>query len=140
MYPEIQQLQKYFQKAPLRFERHLQPAPKSLIWVDFMAGTQSWSLLVDDEYGDFSENSPLMCLFLILFSLEIYRESSDYLQWCKQQGLDATRLAYLDYYRSLEEICRQIEAVLGPIDSCIPPLDYQLRTGIIEALREQNPE
>ncbi len=81
-------------------------------------------------------NKPLVSFFLVLFSLEIYDDRLDYLDWSKQNLIDSSNVKWLDYYRSLDKTYAEIKSVLGEIDSCISSMDYQLRTGIIDTLIE----
>jgi len=43
---------------------------------------QSWKIYIDDGYGDCNKDKPLVALYLILFSLDVYHDSLDYLDWC----------------------------------------------------------
>ncbi|MCB9196493.1 MAG: hypothetical protein H6598_09740 [Flavobacteriales bacterium] len=95
----------------------------------------SWIIYVDDEYQDLNIGNPMMCLFLVLNSLVIYQESTDYLDWCNQNGINSSELKWLDYYQELSSTYSSIDRILGEIDPCIRPLDYQLRTGVVTSLR-----
>lgn len=102
--------------------------------VDLSIGAQSWPILIDDEYKDLREDRQLMALFLVLRELEIYQSEPDFLKWCMQNGGDTSDFLLLEYYRSLGRAIYAIEKLIGPIDSCISSLDYELRTGIIRDL------
>ena len=89
---------------------------------------------MDDEYRDFDEQKPLVCLFLVLRSLEDFAESTDYLNWCNVYHLNASDMKWLTYYRDLPASYAGIEKQIGPINSFISDLDYQLRSGVFYAL------
>lgn len=100
----------------------------------FQSMKKTWQILVDDEYQDFDPEKPLVNLFLTFHSLELYEEADDFLSWSNYFNLDTSNSQLLDYYRSLSNTYREIEQMVGKIDSCITPLDYQLRTGVVTAL------
>lgn len=97
-------------------------------------GENTWTILINDEYNDLRESSQLMCLYLCLRSLENYQYEPDFLKWCMHNNADASDFDLLQYYRSLGKTTYDIEQVIGPIDSRISNLDYELRTGIIREL------
>ncbi len=134
-YPEIEALQQYLRKHRITIEK-TEDAP-ILDWIFFVKlgiGDRSWKILVDDEYNDFDVRNPLACLFLTLNALDTYHDSDDYLVWCKELMLNVSDSILLDYYRSLAQTYREIEAIIGPIDPQIKPFDYEFRTGVVKAL------
>lgn len=139
-YPEIDSLTHYFRTHSIEIRRLGDFRHHDLIHVMFSVDGSSWNLYVDDEYKDFSEKRPLVCLYLVLFSLEMYLESKDFLDWCNQWYLDAKSPTWLEYYRDLGTMTREIEQKLGTIDSHISSYDYQLRTGVVNALLEAKPD
>lgn len=106
----------------------------SLKGVDFYIGTQSWPILIADEYNDLREDRQLMALYLVLRELEIYQNEPDFLKWCMHNGSDSGDFYLLEYYRSLGRAIYTIEKLIGQIDSRISNLDYELRTGTIREL------
>ena len=135
-YPEIKKLKKIYLRLNITIKQLMPINKDGFVSVEMSFGNKSWILYVDDEYKDFNVNKPLVSLFLVLLSLEMYDDSLDYLDWCKQNLLDATETIWLDYYKSLDETYAEIKNELGEIDSCISSFDYQLRTGVIDALFE----
>ena len=105
-----------------------------MILVDFAADGKSWPLYIEDEYNDFDSEKQLLCIFLTLRALEDFQESSDFTDWCKQSFLDASNPDWLTYYKELGYRHTEIEETIGPIDSFINSLDYQLRSGAFSAL------
>lgn len=133
-YPEIECLKLYFKNYKLKLKKLSISNDEKFILVAFSIDDRSWNVYIDDEYNDYSDDNALMNLFLILSSLEDYNESKDYLTWCKQYGIDASELHWLDYYKSLGVIYAEIKSSLGLINPCISSIDYQLRTGVIKSL------
>ncbi len=106
-----------------------QPSSEKLFLIEFIIADKSWSIYIEDEYGDFNEENQLLSFFLTLRSLEDFAESDDYLSWCKQYHLNASNVEWLNYYQGLSKEYHEIEGVLGSINSFINPMDYQLRSG-----------
>ncbi len=94
----------------------------------------SFELLVDDEYEDLKIDNPLLHFYMMLRTLEIYKDSTDYLDWCKENNVDLSR-ELRTYYWDLADILILIENKIGPIDSFISDLDYQLGSGDMAVLR-----
>ena len=138
-YSEIEKLKNYFKKHTIWLKKSSRSVQHYFIIVELTIDDNSWEVLVDDEYNDFSEDHQLMSLFLTLSSLEAYNESNDYLNWCKENGIDPSDSNLIEYYQSLDSIYREIKTILGEIDSCISSMDYQLRTGVIDALISEIP-
>ena len=133
-YPEIERLRNYFEKFKIEITKCDNPIRDNFFLVNLVIDAKSWEIYIDDEYHDFSESSPLMCLFLIFTSLKIYIESDDYLNWANQNNLNASEMRWLNYYKSLETIYKDIEHKVGEIDPCISAFDYSLRTGVVDVL------
>ncbi|MGD1958974.1 MAG: hypothetical protein ACFB2Y_08960 [Fulvivirga sp.] len=89
-------------------------------------------MLVYDECHDLSAAKPLICLYQMLFTLEDYADASDYLEWSKENLIEPP--AFIDYYKSLETGYQEIESPLGNIESYIPSMDYELRSGAFDEL------
>lgn len=133
-YPEIERLRNYFEKFKIEITKCDNPIRDDFFLVKLTIDANSWEIYTDDEYHDFSESSPLMCLFLIFTSLKIYIESDDYLVWTNQNNIDASDLNWLNYYKSLDAIYKNIENKVEKIDPCISAFDYSLRTGVVDSL------
>ncbi|MEZ4972480.1 MAG: hypothetical protein R2820_04185 [Cyclobacteriaceae bacterium] len=132
MYDEVRQLQSWLEEHELKITKL--KTDTRMVQVEVRSASGAWQLWVDDEYNDFDETNQAMCLFLVLNSLADYKESTDYLNWCQQIGINAGDSPWLAYYQSLESAYREIENLLGAIDPCITPLNYQLRSGAFHAL------
>ncbi|MCB0493910.1 MAG: hypothetical protein KDC93_16010 [Cyclobacteriaceae bacterium] len=129
------------QLATLQQKYNLKVIPRgdikdNLIPVDFISGNKSWYLYLSDEYKDFHPENQLMCIFLVLRTLEDYEESSDFLVWCNQYGLNASHIHWLSYFKELGNRYTEIKNTLGTIDSIISSLEYQLRSGAFYELTQ----
>lgn len=135
-YPEIEKLKAYFNQCKIEIEQDGPSIHTDYIPVILHLDKQDFQLQVDDEYGDFNIDNQVLCLFLVLNTLLLYKESDDFLIWCRQYGFAPANTSHLHYYQSLAQCYAAIENSLGEVDACIAPLDYQLRTGVIQALVE----
>jgi len=129
------------QLATLQQKYNLKVIPRgdikdNLIPVDFISGNKSWYLYLSDEYKDFHPENQLMCIFLVLRTLEDYEESSDFLVWCNQYGLNASHIHWLSYFKELGNRYTEIKNTVGTIDSIISSLEYQLRSGAFYELTQ----
>ncbi len=134
-YPEIQRLQQHFHDHSIKIERLTPNERLGMFWARLTIDNTSWDLYVDDEYSDFKKDRQVMALFLVLTSLDDYKESDDFLIWAKENFLDASETKWLEYYRSLANIYNEIEAVLGDLDPQIDYYDYSMQTELGLALR-----
>ncbi|WP_406683154.1 hypothetical protein N1F78_10715 [Seonamhaeicola sp. MEBiC1930] len=135
IYPEIEILKQYFKDFEIYFEKvdSIDNKPDAF-WVTITISGNSWNIFIDDEYQHFNNEKPLINLYLTLVALEIYKASDDFLVWCREQVIDDTIIKWLDYYKSLNKTYREIESILGKIDSVVPYFDYSLQTGVGKAL------
>ncbi|MFT5168863.1 MAG: hypothetical protein ACI8P3_004108 [Saprospiraceae bacterium] len=133
-YPEIEALKSYFEQFKIEITKGDNPIQDDFFLIKLDIDDDSWEIYIDDEYHEFSKNSPLMCLFLVFSSLEMYIESEDYLVWNKQNNLNASDMDWLNYYKSLDTIYKEIENKVGKIDPCVSSYDYNFRTGVIDSL------
>ena len=135
-YPEIDKLKSIYTAHAISIKILKRANREGFVLAEINIDSKTWNIYIDDEYGDCTKNRPLVAFYLVLFSLETYHDSTDFLDWCRQNLLDASNPGLLDYYKSLKTTYSEIKSVLGGIDSCISSLDYQLRTGVIDALFE----
>ncbi len=133
-YREIEKLKSVYQSHNIKIKKLKRANFEGFVLAEITIDNHSWKVYVDDEYGDCSKNKPLVAFYLILFSLDVYKDSLDYLDWCNQNQLNASEIKWLDYYKSLDKTYSEIESILGEIDPCIDSFDYQLRNGVIDAL------
>lgn len=90
-----------------------------------------------DEYDDLSEKHPLIPCLLVLREFELLDESSDYMNWCKKQGLEIMNEAIRSYYQGIIPKLEEIRACFPGrrLTSFITDLDFQLNAGAMQVLR-----
>ena len=104
--------------------------------VHFTLKRTTYSIYIDDEFGDRDLESPLMNLCLVLRALENYLDAEDYLVWCTQHGIDSSSTLAREYHMGLGNVVRDIQKWIDPIDSYISDFDFELNAGAAQFLRE----
>ena len=135
-YPEIEQLKTQFKKHRIKISQSFDHIRKDLFFTTLTIRSKSWSILINDEFGDFSKHNFVFDWFLVLYALETYDQCEDILEWSTFQSINTKSL--LDYYKSLVITYREIEVMIGYIDPLITSFDYTLRTGVVYALANIN--
>jgi len=139
-YPEIEALTKAVSELRIRIDAMPQTPDEAKIFyrrLKITIGISSFIIPVDDEYEDVqtqSGNTALM-LHLILNECVFYKESEDFLVWCKDAGLSASQTEPRKMYFELRESAIRI---LEMMDGKAKPLsnwDFSMNTGITQALR-----
>ncbi len=133
-YNEITQLIHLQKTYQLRVEALAVDTGESFIKVRFLAGGRSWEVYVDNEYGYFDPSKQLLGIYLVLSAVDHYHTADDYLVWCNDNGLNASEPQWLDYYRGLDAVYKEIESIIGKIDPFITSFDYELHAGAFSAL------
>ena len=137
-YPEISKLEHIYESNDiyvfLRKEIYL-GEDKEYKGVSLQIRDTLIELFVADEYGDLNESNQLLSLCLVLRELEQYQEAGDYLVWCRYNSLDPSDEQVRAYHMDLRFLSRNIESLLGEIDSCISNLDFELNAGAVQWLR-----
>ena len=95
----------------------------------FKLKSQSWELLIDDEYGYLNQNKQPICFFMVLRELELYFSEDDFLSWSKQNSSNASSAKLLDYYRELNTVSNEIMKALNGFTVEVVYLDLQLLSG-----------
>lgn len=124
--PSLPQLKELQQKLNFHFTLGERPFDW-MQWVKVTTGQSSWDLLLHDEFHDLDNDKPLVCLYLLLYALEDYQDTEDYLEWCKEYMIKPPEL--LTYYNELGSIYAEFEKMVGTIEIFISSMDYQLRAG-----------
>jgi len=97
-------------------------------------------VLIEDEYDDLLLNDPRVDLVLVLRELELIDHSSDYLHWCRLQGLlcSTERGKLHSYYQNIVWILPKLYQIFGKneIETFVSDLDFELNTGAMLHLRE----
>ena len=124
---KVKQLQDLIVKFNIRVEVK-QAFSKQLREIEFYIGTNSWKLLIDDEYLYLNEKHQPISFYMALRELSIYEEEDDFLTWCHQNESDASSTEILNYYRGLDSTYQEIKKILGTIDPVFSNYDYELGT------------
>jgi hypothetical protein len=104
--------------------------------LELSIGKNKFSLFIDDEYEDLAINNPILTFCLLLRELEDYDYALDYLEWCKHHDFDVSNSQVREYYLSLGSIYRDIENILGEINSQVSDYDFELNAGAAQFLRK----
>lgn len=116
---------------------------------DFLAGNENYRVVVfklsgrefkcyvEDEKEDIRYNYPLLNLCLFLRELEGYADSPDFLVWAKERYFDPKNEAVRAHFNNLGDIYREVEKIIGKIDSQISDWDFEMESGASWALRKK---
>lgn len=138
MYPEIQQLKDFFTTHSVEITHLKYPQLGSgLKPVHFKCRNDSVIVHIKDEYADLLHNNPLLNLLLVLNELSMIAESTDFLNWCAENDVDARSEALRTYYQDILGFVTLFKTFFpkGEIDCFISDLDFQLNAGAAQYLR-----
>lgn len=138
-YPEIQLLEAIYLKHKVSIsisDIDFLGGNKDFPALVFSLGNNSFQLYVNDEYGDLQIENPLLVFCLILRELENYIHQNDYLEWCKSQLLEPANSQVRAYHMDLRNIYKDVEKIIGEINSHISSFDFELNAGAAQALRK----
>ena len=99
-------------------------------------GERNFNLFIGDEYEDYKYNNPVLNLCLVLRELEHYSEINDYFLWCDEIMVDPNNTEVLSYFRSLGSIYREVEKILGKINSYVTDFDFTLNANAAQYMRK----
>ncbi len=138
MHPDIQQLKEFYSLH--RIEIHqLKSNNKhtTLNSVEFTFREYKKMILIVDEYKDLKLNNPLLNLVLVLKELSFINESTDFLDWCSENEMNASSEELRRYYIDILPFVKMVKTHFenGKINYFISDLDFQLNAGAIRSLR-----
>ncbi|KAA3611239.1 MAG: hypothetical protein D8M58_14810 [Calditrichaeota bacterium] len=139
-FPEIDELNNIFikHKIEIRFSSSdFLAENEDYRAVEFKVEGKTFNFYVEDENGDIRYNYPLLNLCLVLRELEFYAESDDFLIWCKERYLEPKNEKVLAHFRNLGTIYREVEKILGKIDSQVSDWDFEMGSGPMWDLRKK---
>lgn len=139
-HPEILALDALIKQHEIRFKQRIEDVlipGKEHIAVRMQIGTHIFDLNVEDEYGDWKEENPALCLCLVMRELEAYAAAFDFLNWCHIQGYPAANGRVRRYHMDLGNLYAEIDKLLGGINSQISDWDFGLNAGAAFALRNR---
>ncbi|MEO9532005.1 MAG: hypothetical protein ABJG68_07235 [Crocinitomicaceae bacterium] len=102
--------------------------------IELQIENESFRFQIDDEYEDLKLEIPALALCVVLRSLEEYKESTDFLDWCKKTGMPSNNNA-LEYFRTLAEILVAVENKIEEVNSFISDIEFTLNSGAAQELR-----
>ena len=133
-YPEINRLAEMYRSHAISIEPgDLNKDSMSLL--HFQVEDNSYEIYVQDEFEDLKLNKQLLDLALVLKELELYKDSDDFLEWCKWQGLNASSDFWRNYYTNLDSTYTKVLDKLGTIECPINSMDFELNAGAAQELR-----
>jgi hypothetical protein len=108
-----------------------------LVPMELKIGDKTYTVHVIDEYNDLNYYNQLLNFVLVFRELELINDSTDYLDWCKQQALKVNNDALSNYYTDTINLIPEISDYFAnkEITSFIQDLDFQLNSGAIQYLR-----
>tara|TARA_R110002073_G_scaffold108336_5_gene243503 strand:+ start:82969 stop:83406 length:438 start_codon:yes stop_codon:yes gene_type:complete len=139
-YPEIEALNKLYikHKVEIRFSTSdFLLGDIDYRAVEFKLGGKVFNFYVEDELGDLRYNYPLLNFCLVLRELEAYDDPPDFLIWSKEHHLDPKNEAALAHYRNLGIVYREVEEIMGKIDSQVSDWDFEMGSGASWELRKK---
>lgn len=139
-YPEIDALNNIYVKhnVEIRFSTtDFLVESKGYRAVTFKLGGKVFNFYVEDELDDIRYNYPLLNLCLVLRELEGYAYAEDYLIWCQERYLDPKNEAVLANYRNLATVYRDVEEIMGEINSQVSDWDFEMGSGASWKLRKK---
>lgn len=136
-YPEIKALQDFYttQKVQL-LNLDTLPIEDSFL-VSVTIQDKSIQILIQDEFDDFYIQNRLLHVVLALNELVIIEESTDYLDWCNQQGYSANNEFLRSYYQTMIKELPTLSSYFpkGKLTAFISDWDFQLNAGAAQFLR-----
>ena len=128
----------YLQNKMQAYAVLVQPLEKistsGLFKVAVTSNKNIWELYIEDEYGLLGNYNRVTDLFLLLHNLRTYQESDDYPDWCVYHNIPPEDSKWLNYFRELSRIYREMKQALGGLDPCISTFDFELGAGDFQAL------
>ncbi|WP_330444539.1 hypothetical protein Q4Q34_11360 [Flavivirga abyssicola] len=138
MYPEIITIQNFIATHGITIWLGKGvPIDEKLIPLTLKINNNTYNIHVVDEYEDLNYYNPVLNFIIVFRAIVTINESSDFLEWCKQEDLVPDNHNLLDYYK---DICKAINCINScfpnnEIDYFVSDLDFQLNTGVMQFLR-----
>ncbi len=109
-------------------------ASESLRAIRLHADEDTFTIMVDDEYGDVERGSPALLLNLVLMACTTYEDEDDVLAWSRAHGLDVANEQVRTYHMSLRAVVPGLRAVVRGVPH-VGFLEWQLNSGEAQRLR-----
>lgn len=136
-YSEITALKKFISDHNVRIQFHDGSSIlQDLIPLSVRIADHKFIVYVQDEYEDLKAKKLTINTVLVLRELELIEDSTDYLNWCQLQDINATTEALRSYYQDITKNIHRLYDCFddNKITSFISDLDYQLSAGAMQWL------
>ncbi len=140
-YSEINDIHNFLNSNDVTIETILHPIiSDSFVPLKLKIQNQFFIIQVNDEYNDLDNAKPLLNFVLVFRELELLNEATDYLDWCKQQSVDANNNLLINYYKNIIRVITNINSCFpdSKVTSFVSDLDFQLNSGVMQYLRRKD--
>ena len=136
-YPEIDALKKFYDTNNILIQNITPSIFEGVFVITILLNDISHKVFIQDEYRDLEIKNTLLHAVLVLREWEIIDDSTDYLDWCRQQGFPAKNEVLRQYYQEATANTPQIISYFkdNKLTSFITDLDFQLNAGAAQFLR-----
>ena len=136
-YPEIDALKKFYDTNNFLIQNITPSIFEGVFVTTILLNEISYKVFIQDEYHDLEIKNTLLHAVLVLREWEIIDDSTDYLDWCRQQGFPAKNEVLRQYYQEATANTPQITSYFkdSKLTSFITDLDFQLNAGAAQFLR-----
>lgn len=136
-YPEIDALNFFYTTNNVQLQRITPSIFEGVFSCTVIINTSFYQVFIQDEYQDLKIKNTLLHAVLALREWEIIDESTDYLDWCLQQGFPTNNEVLRHYYQETAAKLPQISRYFKDtkLTSFISDLDFQLNAGAAQFLR-----
>lgn len=136
-YPEIDALKKFYTTHNFQLQYITPSKIEGVFHGTVFINSSSFQVYIQDEYNDLEIQNTLLFAVLAIREWEIIDDSTDYLDWCFQQGLPTNNEVLRQYYQKTVLKLPQISSYFknNKLTSFITDLDFQLNAGAAQFLR-----
>jgi len=140
MYPEIQLLKDFYTMHSVEIVYlNDHQIGFGLKPVQFAFREHKVIIQIKDEYDDLLDQNPLLNLLLVLGELSFIDESTDFLNWCTENEVNASSEKLRMYYHEILDFIATFKTYFpeDKIDCFISDLDFQINAGAAQYLRSK---
>jgi len=136
-YPEIDALKKFYDTNNFLIQNITPSIFEGVFVTTILLNEISYKVFIQDEYHDLEIKNTLLHAVLVIREWEIIDDSTDYLDWCRQQGFPTNNEVLRQYYQEATVNTPQITSYFkdNKLTSFITDLDFQLNAGAAQFLR-----
>lgn len=136
-YPEIDALKKFYDTNNILIQNITPSIFEGVFVIKILLNDVLYKVFIQDEYRDLEIRNTLLHAVLVLREWEIIDDSTDYLDWCRQQGFPVKNEVLRQYYQETSANIPQITSYFkdNKLTSFITDLDFQLNAGAAQFLR-----